>query len=206
VQAGEWNFFGPVQDQEFGWRLHYADLAVNKVLAAASRKEIRDFVDLALIHAAIIPLWHALWAAPGKDDTWSPGSLVDKIRAHSSFRQAEAEGIVSIAEVKVPQVICLVRSALEEAVAIFPNLPAGTAGKLFIEPDGDVVIKAETISGETMTLDARRGGAFPSGPEIDHVMVLRVMQINGKITPPFWLPSATPASSQACLESGVTCR
>ncbi|CAK0744622.1 conserved hypothetical protein [Azospirillaceae bacterium] len=174
VQAGEWNFFEPVPDPEYGWRLHYADLAVNKVLAAASRKEIRDFIDLALIHAAVMPLWHALWAAPGKDESWSPGSLVERILAHSGFRQADAEGIVSTEEVSVSAVIRQIRTALEEAKETFLTLPTKTAGKLFVEDDGTVVLSAKDIKSMVKTLDARRGGTFPSGPDIDHVIIKRI--------------------------------
>lgn len=42
VESGSWNFFSPVPDPDFGWRLHMADLAVNKVLAAGGRKQVRD--------------------------------------------------------------------------------------------------------------------------------------------------------------------
>jgi hypothetical protein len=67
VAGSGYNFYQPVPDPEFGWRLHFADLAVNKVLAAASRRQPRDFVDLYLVHNFVMPLWHAVWASPGKD-------------------------------------------------------------------------------------------------------------------------------------------
>ena len=41
VQSGSWNFFTPVPDEMFGWRLHMADLAVNKALAAGGRRQVR---------------------------------------------------------------------------------------------------------------------------------------------------------------------
>src|SRR5258708_40331690 len=56
VQSGSWNFFTPVPDEMFGWRLHMADLAVNKPLAAGGRRQVRDYVDLALIHQTLLPL------------------------------------------------------------------------------------------------------------------------------------------------------
>jgi hypothetical protein len=56
VQAGSWSFFAPVPDPDYGWRLHMVDLAVNKALAAGGRKEVRDYVDLMLIHRHIMPL------------------------------------------------------------------------------------------------------------------------------------------------------
>src|SRR3974390_2422153 len=42
-------FFPLVRDEEWGARLHQADLAVNKVLAAASRSKARDIADLVAI-------------------------------------------------------------------------------------------------------------------------------------------------------------
>src|SRR5262249_11226780 len=42
-------FFPAVPDDEFGYRLHDADLATNKVLALAGRSEVRDFLDILLI-------------------------------------------------------------------------------------------------------------------------------------------------------------
>lgn len=39
-------FFPLVRDARFGLRLHDADLAVNKVLCAATRRQPRDIVDL----------------------------------------------------------------------------------------------------------------------------------------------------------------
>jgi hypothetical protein len=39
-------FFPAQKDDEFGYCLHPADLAINKVLALADRAEIRDFLDI----------------------------------------------------------------------------------------------------------------------------------------------------------------
>jgi len=77
VQYSGYNFYQPVPDPEFGWRLHFADLAVNKVLAAASRRQPRDLIDLYLVHTFIMPLWHAVWAAPGKDVEMTPEKAVE---------------------------------------------------------------------------------------------------------------------------------
>jgi hypothetical protein len=39
-------FFPAQQDEDFGYCLHQADIAINKVLALAGRSEIRDFLDI----------------------------------------------------------------------------------------------------------------------------------------------------------------
>jgi hypothetical protein len=46
----DFRFFPAIKDDEFGYVLHIADLAVNKAMAAASRREPRDLVDLVTLH------------------------------------------------------------------------------------------------------------------------------------------------------------
>jgi hypothetical protein len=110
VAAIGWNFFQPVPDDMFGWRLHMADLAINKALAAGGRRQVRDYADLALIHQYMIPLWHVWWAAPGKDESWSPVSLVEKIAATSGFRQADFDAdLANTIPLKVAEVLRTLR-------------------------------------------------------------------------------------------------
>jgi hypothetical protein len=75
VQSGTWNFFQPVPDDMFGWRLHMADLAINKALAAGGRRQVRDYADLALIHQHMIPLWHVAGRLPARTNPGRPCRL-----------------------------------------------------------------------------------------------------------------------------------
>lgn len=50
-------FHSPVPDEMFDYRLHFADLAVNKTPAAGSPMEKRDFVDLWVLDRHVMPLW-----------------------------------------------------------------------------------------------------------------------------------------------------
>ncbi|WP_295852845.1 hypothetical protein [Tardiphaga sp.] len=56
-------FFPLVRDEQWGLRLHQADLAINKVLAAASRRKARDFADIVAISANMCPLGPLVMAA-----------------------------------------------------------------------------------------------------------------------------------------------
>lgn len=183
VNAGSWNFFSPVRDPEFGYRLHMADLAINKALAAGGRKQVRDYVDLFLIHQHILPLWVVLWAAPGKDPSWSPYSLVEKIALKSGFRQQDFdEEIVSTIDLSAALVGKTIREALEDADRIFQQLPKQTAGNLFVTRDGGVISDIDMItanSPDIQLLAAAKGGAWPSGPGIDHALVQRVIDAFG---------------------------
>ena len=183
VEAGAWNFFAPVPDSDFGWRLHMADLAVNKTLAAGGRHEVRDYVDLYLIHQHIMPLWATLWAAPGKDESWSPVSLAGKIAMKNNFRQQEIdERILSTIELSAAEIGATIREALEDARDIFKRLPAEHAGKLFVTKAGGVVTDVERIFDGTdaaCPIETRRGGNWPSSPGIDHALIERIIEAFG---------------------------
>jgi len=75
-------FFPLVRDEEWGARLHQADLAVNKVLAAAGRSKARDIADLVAIGRDYCPLGPLVLAAAGKPPNFSPKRTIDEIRRH----------------------------------------------------------------------------------------------------------------------------
>jgi hypothetical protein len=181
VQSGTWNFFQPVPDDMFGWRLHMADLAINKALAAGGRRQVRDYADLALIHQHMIPLWHVCWAAPGKDESWSPMSLVEKIAATSGFRQADFDAdLSSTVPLKAAEVLRTLREAIEQAREVFRRLPAESAGKLFMDDKGGVVSDVDRIlSGSVKIVEATKGGSWPSSPDIDRALVERIVDAFG---------------------------
>lgn len=76
-------FFPLVKDDEWGLRLHQVDLAVNKILAAASRRKARDFADLVAISSNMCPLGPLIMAASGKPPNYSPQKIVEQIRWHA---------------------------------------------------------------------------------------------------------------------------
>jgi hypothetical protein len=76
-------FFPLVKDEEWGARLHQADLAVNKVLAAAGRSKARDIADLVAIGRNYCPLGPLVLAAAGKPPNFSPRRTIDEIRRHA---------------------------------------------------------------------------------------------------------------------------
>ena len=56
VADSDFLFFPAMIDDLFGYVLHPVDLATNKAMAAAGRRELRDLVDLVAIDATILPL------------------------------------------------------------------------------------------------------------------------------------------------------
>jgi hypothetical protein len=75
-------FFPLVRDEDWGARLNQADLAVNKVLAAAGRSKARDIADLIAISKYYCPLGPLVIAAAGKPPNFSPKRTLDEIRRH----------------------------------------------------------------------------------------------------------------------------
>jgi hypothetical protein len=181
VQSGSWNFFRPVPDETFGWRLHMADLAINKALAAGGRRQVRDYADLALIHQHMIPLWHVCWAAPGKDESWSPMSLLEKIAATIGFRQADFDAELSTTvPLKASEVLRTVREAIEQAREMFRRLPPEHAGKLFVDDKGGIVSDVDRIlSGSVNIIETTKGGTWPSSFDIDRALIERVIDAFG---------------------------
>src|SRR2546423_15230970 len=76
-------FFPLVRDEEWGARLHQADLAVDKVLAASGRSKARDIADLVAIGHHYGPLGPLVLAAAGKPPNFSPRRTIDEIRRHT---------------------------------------------------------------------------------------------------------------------------
>ena len=66
VADSDFRFFPPVRDDRFGFRLHPADIATNKTLAAAGRREPRDALDLMELHRTLLPVGYLAWAAAAK--------------------------------------------------------------------------------------------------------------------------------------------
>lgn len=85
VRDSDFRFFPTLKDDLFGYRLHIADLATNKALAAAGRREPRDILDLLYIHEQHLPLGAVIWAAAAKDPGYSPESLITEIRRNARY-------------------------------------------------------------------------------------------------------------------------
>ena len=74
-------FFPACDDDEFGYRLHTADIAVNKVLCASRRREApRDAVDLVNIVNRYSPLGPLVWAVTGKAPELAPPQIIRELR------------------------------------------------------------------------------------------------------------------------------
>ncbi len=132
--------FFPVQpDEDFGYCLHRADLATNKVLALAGRSEVRDFLDTLLIDRTYLSLGAVVWAACGKDPGFTPALLLDQTDRHSRYQaiDLQAENLarpVDLRELKQQWL-----DARARAERLVEHLPAEELGCLYLDTENNPV-------------------------------------------------------------------
>jgi hypothetical protein len=170
VVDSEYRFFPVVQDETFGYVLHPVDVAINKAMAAAGRREVRDIVDLVTVHNTILPLGAVIWAAVEKSPGYTPEGLIAEIRRNSNYPAAEWRALVTEEPIDVPAVLAKLRNALDEAESFVARMPTDKIGLLFlhagkvVQPDPDHLESYETHAGQT-------GGHWPSSPDITKAML-----------------------------------
>jgi hypothetical protein len=170
VRDSDFRFFPVASDPQFGYVLHPIDIATNKALAAAGRREPRDVLDLLYIHDCILPLAAVVWAAVGKDPGFSPESLISEIRRNARYRSDDFADIDSAEPIDAALVSRTLRTVLEEAESFVRSMPAGKEGLLFLE-DGKAVLPDPARIDHFTTRAACRGGHWPSTPEISGDML-----------------------------------
>lgn len=170
ARDSDFRFFPTQADPLFGWRLHVADLATNKALAAAGRREPRDLLDLIFIDQRHLPLAAVLWAAVGKDEGYSPESLLDEIRRNARYRADDFSGLTIIDGMDAGAALRRFRAALDTAEEAMRGLPPGSEGCLFLA-QGVPVLPDNAGSASVTRHEGRRRGHWPSSSEIGGAML-----------------------------------
>ena len=139
-------FFPLVRDEEWGARLHQADLAVNKVLAVSGRSKARDIADLVAIGRQYCAIGPLVLAAAGKPPNFSPLRIVDEMRRHT--RSIPADEFAAVKGLPDEWTAAFIR---EEALIMLDaaeRYVLGTApdlvGLLASGPDGTPIEVGET--------------------------------------------------------------
>jgi hypothetical protein len=157
-------------DDIFGYVLHPVDLAINKLMAAAGRRAVRDLVDLITVNDAILPLGAVAWAAVEKSPGFTPEALIAEVRRNSHYPAAEWKAIES--ETMLDPIVATqqLRSILDLAEQFVSEMPSDKAGLLFLR-DGRVVQPDPNSLGSYQTHAGQRRGQWPSSPEISASML-----------------------------------
>ena len=172
VVDSDFRFFPTVPDEMFGYVLHPVDLAVNKVMASAGRRAVRDLVDLVTVHETILTLGAVVWAAVEKSPGFTPEGLIAEIGRNSHYPAAEWKALETAVPLDPKAITHQLRSALDNAEAFVVRMPSEKAGLLFLEggnvvqPDPDRVESYSTHAGQ-------RRGQWPTSPEIAAAMLER---------------------------------
>ncbi len=172
ARDSDFQFFPAIADELFGYRLHIADIATNKALAAGGRREPREVLDLLYIHGRHLPLGAVIWAAVGKDPGYSPESLICEIRRNARYRADDYADLALAEPVDAGDVARRLRKALDEAEAFVGAMPAGKEGLLFLEGGKPVQPNPEKLA-DHVEHAGRRGGYWPSSAEIGGAMLDR---------------------------------
>jgi len=170
VADSDYRFFPAVKDQVFGYVLHPVDLAMNKAMAAAGRREVRDVVDLVNTHETVLPLGAIVWAAVDKSPGFTPEGLIAEIRRNARYSSADWNALSSAEPIDPVSITGRLRAALEQAEAFVARMPTEKAGLLFLEngrvvhPDPDHLDRYQTHAGQ-------RSGHWPASAEITSAML-----------------------------------
>jgi hypothetical protein len=167
VQDSAFRYFPLVEHETFGLTLHEFDLATNKVLALAGRREVRDWVDTLLCHANLQPLGYLAWAASGKDPGWSPLAIVEQA-ARTRYVQSELDETPFDGPTpRAADLSARWHAAVEEAREIIRLLPPEHVGKCvlddrrLLERASPEALVRELASDSVRFHEGRIRGAFP---------------------------------------------
>jgi len=170
VLDSDFRFFPVLPDALFGYVLHPADLATNKVMAAAGRREPRDVVDLLTIHEEILPLGAVIWAAVEKALGFTPEGLINEIRRQAQYRAADFQRVASDPPIDPAATMQRLRQVLAEAEDFVRQMPTDKIGLLFLE-DGHPVLPDPARLDDYTPHAGQRRGHWPSSPEIGSAML-----------------------------------
>jgi hypothetical protein len=129
-------FFPVVKDDLLGFRLHDADAATNKVLAASARQMVRDFIDLIQLERTYISLGVAIWAAAGKDDGFTPELLVNELSRNSKINPATLGGVKFAHPADALALKQEWLGYLRDAESLMATFPPETLGCLYLDAEG----------------------------------------------------------------------
>ena len=175
VVDSDYRFFPTVADSTFGYVLHPVDLALNKMMAAADRREVRDLVDLAIIDDKILSIGALVWAGVEKFPGFTPEGLIAQIRRNLHHPRGEWNRLASSEPIDPDRVLAQLRAALDRAEEFVARMPTDKMGLLFLQ-GGEVVQPDPDRLDEYVTHAGHCGGQWPSDPQIAKEMLGRYIR------------------------------
>lgn len=171
----DFRYFPAVKDREFGYVLHLVDLAVNKLMAAATRREARDVVDLVGLHERNLPLGAIVWAAVIVAPGFSPESLLDELKRNARYAADDFQRLKADPEISGARVMTSLRQATAEAEQFIAQMPTDQIGTIYLE-NGKPVQPDPSRLESYVTHQPRRRGHWPTVPEITSAMLAKLQE------------------------------
>jgi len=175
IADSDYRFFPVVRDDQFGYVLHVVDLAINKVMAAASRREPRDIVDLLTLHDRVLPMGALVWAAVKIAPGYTPEGLIAEIRRNARYPAEELRQLAAAPPIVSDDVMRRLRTALDEAEQFVAAMPSEKAGLLFLRAGRPVEPDPAMLDACTTHAPQRRGH-WPSSPDITAAMLAHLQE------------------------------
>jgi hypothetical protein len=170
VADADFRFFPATADAQFGYVLHPVDLAINKLIAAANRREPRDIVDLLTLHENYLPLGATALAAAGVTGGFTPEGLLAEVSRNSRYTREDFRGLSSEVPIDGDVVLQSLRAALEQAREFVARMPTEEVGTVFLK-DGAPVEPDPTNLSAYVPHKPQRKGHWPTAPEITSAML-----------------------------------
>ena len=136
VVDSAFRFFPVQRDEEFGWRLHLADLATNKVLALAGRWEARDFVDTLYLDGSFASLGLLAWAVAGKDPGMTPMLILEQANRFNRLEPEALREVLGAGPLDFVAMKTRWRESVEAARELVMALPPEQVGALYLDGAG----------------------------------------------------------------------
>lgn len=175
----DFRYFPAVRDEEFGFVLHYADLAVNKLMAAVGRREPRDVVDLLTLTDCYLPLGAIAWAAAEVAPGFTPEGLLAELRRNASkYTAADYRQLAMSSPVDAADIARRLRTAILDAEQFVSAMPSDRVGRLFIKDGAPTQPDPRQLDAYVEHQPLRRGH-WPSSPDITAAMLER-LQAGGR--------------------------
>ena len=175
----DFRFFPAIKDDQFGYVLHLVDLGINKVMAAASRREPRDLVDLVTLHEHVLSLGALVWAAVNVAPGFTPEGLIAEIRRNARYPAAEISQLAADQPIDPDTVMGKLRKALADAETFVAVMPSEKAGLLFLQAGRPVEPDPSRLAAYAEHAPQRRGH-WPSSPEIAAAMLEHLGQSSSR--------------------------
>jgi len=172
VADSDFRFFPTSKDATFGYILHPVDLAANKIMAAADRREVRDLIDALTVHETILPLGAVIWAAVGKSPGFTPEGLIAEIRRNSHYPAVEWRAVAASEPLDPQAIVTKLRAALDEAQSFVARMPTDHVGLLYLE-NGQAVLPDPGRLNAYQTHAGQRRGHWPTNADITAAMFER---------------------------------